>query len=777
MKQHLVWALALAVFGMGGMAHAQSIEATKDEVSISQDRGVDQRVNYSGLTRFGPWDDRNYMLTLEDVQLLPEDDHLVRGVPAFFKVEYRKKTPEMAGWNMYPRSMDQEFQLRFGGLMQGGQVIPQGLGKQLFALPRRETFKDATRVAPVLSNIVLDAGSNRNECTIEYNPANNDQVIAGCNGAGQEQYFSSNGGQTWAVSGNLPATCCDPALEWSVDGTIAYAATLGNSGGLRATVFRSIDAGATWGNRIDVSTGSSDKEWIHVDRAPGSPFRDNVYLTWHQGNIMFFARSTNRGESWATPQQFPGALRGIGSDITTGPDGTLYYIYPSLNGTPQQSVMMLKSTNGGQSFLNPTGTSIAQMRGRFEAGVPSMETRRTFFYISTDTDLSNGPRRGRIYVSWTDLSQRSPVNNGVTSTNTNNVRIRVIYSDNGGDTWTEAPAPHEIETTTTDSCGAAPACIDRYHQWIDVDNNGVLHIGYYDTRNDLPNRGRVDFYYTYSTDGAASWDLPATRVSQVSSNNIANGQEWGDYNGLSVSLIKNKIMTIWTDNRPSTGQKANAGEIVNVTGFPFQITAPTTTQSACAGTNAGPFALSLSSFTGAGAVTLSTPGAPAQFQTATFVPNPVTPSASGTNSSLTVGIAPGAPAGPASLPVRGTAGADIANLSIPFTIFSGTPALTTLTAPASGAINVPIGTAFSWSTVAQSPGYRIEISRFSNFSVLYSAATVTATSFTPEIALRAGTQFFWRVRGANVCGNGTFAGGSFTTAGTGVILSDGFEGD
>lgn len=754
--------------------------------AIDPSRGVDDRVDYPSLTRFGPWDDRNYMLRLEDVQLLPEDDQFLHNVPAFWRIDYRKRTPEMVGWNMYPKSIDQEFQMRFGGLMQNGVVKLDGLGLVHGPTGSKQRYSDATRSAPVLQNIVLDAGSNRNECTVEYNPVNQNQVIAGCNGTGQEQYFSSNGGETWTVSGNLPSTCCDPALDWSVDGTVAYAATLGNSGGLRATVFRSTNAGQTWGGRIDVSTGSSDKEWIHVDRSPTSPFSDRVYLTWHQGNVMFFSSSSDRSLTWTTPVSFPSAPRGIGSDIATAPDGTIYYVYASLQNASLGAcapatpcvIRLLKSTDGGATFVNPAGTTIANMRGRFEAAVPSMETRRTFFYAAVDVDHSNGPRRGRVYVSWTDLSPRTPANNSVSAPASNNVLIRVVYSDDGGSTWTEMPAPHEIETTTQDSCvpaaGVSP-CIDRYHQWIDVDPNGVVHIGYYDTRQDLPGRNRVDFYYTYSTNGT-SWVLPATRVSTASSNNIANGQEWGDYNGLSVSLVKNRVLTVWTDNRPVQNQKAVAGEVVNVTSY--EVVPPATPIGACAGQTAGPIPLLVRQAGGlTDPVTLATVTPPAAFGAATFTPNPVVPSVAGTTANLSVPITPATPAGNQILAIRGTASGGIQiDRSLTFNVFAGSVGPLTLTTPASAAPTVPVNTGYVWAAATNAQRYRFELSRFSDFSILLDGRFVEGTSFTPVSQLSPGVRYYWRVRPVNPCGDGAFVTRDFVTAPgvAEVLFSDGF---
>src|SRR5690606_18259992 len=71
-----------------------------------------------------------------------------------------------------------------------------------------------------------------------------------------------------------------------------------------------------------------------------------------------------------------------------------------------------------------------------------------------------------------------------------------------------------------------------YSQWLDEDAHGVVHIGFYVTRYSTKRTG-VDFYYGYSADGGASW-TDETRVTQFVSQNINNGQEWGDYNGLSV---------------------------------------------------------------------------------------------------------------------------------------------------------------------------------------------------------------------------------------------------
>jgi len=73
-----------------------------------------------------------------------------------------------------------------------------------------------------------------------------------------------------------------------------------------------------------------------------------------------------------------------------------------------------------------------------------------------------------------------------------------------------------------------------------------VHVVYYNTMNSVDRTG-VDLYYANSDDGGVTWNTEE-RISTVTSENITHAQEWGDYNGISV--VDNKIVTTWTDNRP-----------------------------------------------------------------------------------------------------------------------------------------------------------------------------------------------------------------------------------
>ncbi|MDH5409191.1 MAG: glycoside hydrolase [Gammaproteobacteria bacterium] len=512
-----------------GEPQSGSAKSIQDSAQISQLRGVDQRVDYQSLTRYGPWDDRNYGVTREDLSLIPEKDQYLQNVPVFFKIFLRKEQPNLG--EFYPRSALQYFQILHGGLKVNGKLYKEGLGIGYHPDPAEKTGSgnaaaDATRAAT--NEVVLDLNVRGNEVSVECNPLNKLECVAGSNrSGGQTMYYSNDGGVSWNFSQTNSSSCCDPTVDWSSDGSKVYQADLSSTIGVRWAV--SNDKGQTWGPMQVLTTSGSDKEFIHVDRSATSPHVDNIYLTYHNSNVMQFARSTDMGASFSTPIAFSSEPRGIGSDITTDAAGNIYYFYPALGG---EGIRLLKSTDGGVTF--GSSIQVAPLNGRFDFPIPSMETREVFIYVSADVDMSTGD----IYVTWTDEANDS-AGGGVGSAANNHAWIQVAKSTDQGVTWTVLPHPHDA----TDLISGTP--IDRFHPWLKV-ADGIVHVAYYDTRHSV-NRTGVDFYYTYSTNGGANW-ATERRFSTETSPNLGDGQEWGDYNGLSV-VLDNMIMT-WTDNRP-----------------------------------------------------------------------------------------------------------------------------------------------------------------------------------------------------------------------------------
>lgn len=762
-----VLAIAAAICMISGPVSASDkpkaptpIKAEIDDAVIDQARGADQAVDYASLRKFGPWDDRNYDLTAADIAMLPANDRYVPNVPAFFKVLKRKEgiaegRPLL--FEIYPREIDKEFLTRFGGLLQNGVLNRRGLG--IYSHPDPQNPPQPLRWAtdPLPNAPVEGEGpmAGDNETGIEYNPVNPNLVIAGSNGpGGQIMNYSSDGGVTWSTAGALPSTCCDPASDWSSDGTVAYTASLGSGfgSGYRTVVYRSTNNGQTWSPAVRVSNASSDKEYIHVDHSATSPYRDNVYATWHESNVMMFSRSTDRGLTFSTPLSFTSDERGIGSDITTDASGRIYYAWPSIT-TGSAEIWVKTSTDGGATF----GPAVMayDLRGRFDFAIPAMESRRAFIYISADVDQSGGPHNGRVYLAFTDEAPNSPGNGGGTAAATHGW-IQVVYSDNQGATWTTAATPH----ATSDQ-----ATVDRFHPWLDVDSTGNVHLGFYDTRHST-NRTGVDFYYVVSADGGASW-TEETRVSAATSINITNGQEWGDYNGLSASSA-NRVAMSWTDNRLVSGsasQRSFVGRVTNVMAGPnfgMAVTGPSTFN-VCAGQPVPAITVNATAFSGfSSPVALSFPGLNAAvFPTATATPNPVTPSASpGAAIAVNLTTAAAAPTGTYPITLEGTfGGPPPITRSAAFTVnvSQGLPAAATLTAPADNATSVATMPTFTWGAIAGASSYLVQVATDSAFTNIVASGTVTGNSFTPGTALNTTTTYYWRVKASNACGDGSYS--------------------
>ncbi|MBK9657131.1 MAG: hypothetical protein IPO66_17465, partial [Rhodanobacteraceae bacterium] len=753
--------------------------------------GVDPTLDYSTLLKYGPWDDRNYQLSRADLNILPRDDRFVPGVPAFFKVQKRLEM-RAQGFPMvddlYPREFDKEFQYRYGGLIQGGVHHLTKRGQYQFAgapnaPPLQRLATDPIGRNPdaaILTEGPFDGTLSDNETTIEYHPTNANIVIAGSNGSGgQRMSFSSNGGVTWGNSGALAGTCCDPAIEFTSDGAIAFAATLGQAASgcgfsLCSTVYWSFNNGQSWQGPVHTSTASSDKEFIHVDKSPTSAFKDRVYLTWHQSNTLMFTRSTALPVNGGSPMTFAPATafsadeRGIGSDITTDRQGRVYYVYPSIT-SGSAEMYVLRSDDGGASFVDLNGAAaglgkqVYDLHGRFDFAIPAMESRRVFIYAVVDVDMSGGPRDGRVYVAFTDenAAAGSPGNGGGSATASHGW-IKVVYSDDQGVTWSPAVTPHSVADQTT---------VDRFQPWMDVDGLGNVHVGWQDTRNSGAGaRNKADWYYSVSTDGGATW-IDETRVSSVVSENIADGQEWGDYNGLSVSNDNATIGMTWTDNRivtpPSTtSQRSFAARAQsNVAGPSYQMGSNDGPFNLCAGDAVPPITVQLNALNGfTSSVTLSTPGlVNAVFPTAVFAPNPVVPTGGGVNSVLTVTTAPNAATGDYTIAIQASGGAGtpiVRSDTVPVFLASTGASASTLTTPANSAGNIAPAVTFTWDAGANAYDYLVEVATDETFSTIIASTTTRATTWTPT-PLNTSTTYFWRVTSRNACatGDGLFANG------------------
>ncbi len=568
------WRTVLAA----GIIMAAAFTTTATAQQIEQSRGVDPRVDYPSFVELGPWDDRNYKVTKEDLALLaPNERQLKDPIPVFFRIELRRANPGMlrAGPAQYPRSALQIFELKYGGYLVGNRLYKGATyrdGRFEVVMTKSITVQEFETKA-LTTDVRVTSPTGGAESAVKIHPTDVNKVVAGSNGpgSGQIMWFSTNGGASWTQAAALPqgGTCCDPTVDWSSNGQFAYTTTLGGCGALcNVWVYRSSDGGATWndlatitpgdGRREVTSANTSDKQYIHVDKFATSPFRDNIYQCWHDNNTLKHSRSTDFANTWSAPLTMSsGASQsGIGCDLNTDKSGNVYYFWPATSG---QTILVRKSTNGGSSFN--AAVTVSTTSDGYDFAIPAMETRRAFIYASADADLSSGSFANSIYVAWTDTTaaeSATPANN--------HGRIRVAFSRDGGANWT-VRTPHETADANT---------VDRFHPWLGVGPDGKVYVMFYDTRRSATRVG-VDIFYSVSSDGGNTWPTPV-RLTSVLSPQIDTSFEWGDYNGLDI--VGNQLITIFTDNRNESGGGADSTDVyaagLTVGGGPGN-TAPTVT--------------------------------------------------------------------------------------------------------------------------------------------------------------------------------------------------------
>lgn len=758
-----------AVLATGQVQAADPVEI---RAQISQSRGVDQTVSYSSLTRFGPWDDRNYALKAADLALLaPDEDQLDDPIPAFFRVYLRRGNPKMRreGEAQYPLSALNTFNQMHGGYLVEGKVYKgiRRIGANDFVYRAdRETAAWQGWPKFVSGEVKITTPAGAAESAISINPVDTtpgaERVIAGTNGpgSGQRMWRSSNGGATWVESQPLTGggTCCDPTVSWSTDGTKAYTSALVNCGtscGIR--FYRSDDNGNLWGDNdpgtsvpppVTIVASGSDKQFIHVDAHPTSPYKDRIYLCWHESNVQKFARSSDFGVTFTNTGTVDGGARAVGCDVSSDTAGNVYYFYPTFEsgdvGTRNQ-IRVAKSTDGGATFQ--AAVTVAANNDGFNYALPSMETRKVAKIVQADTDTSGGPFNNSVYAIWPDITAVENTSNPAA----NHSIVRVAYSRDGGATWSTT-SPHSLADVNT---------VDRYQPSLKVDRLGRVHVIYYDTARS-PARTAVDLYYNVSYDGAQTWSTPR-RVSAELSPNINDNFEFGDYSHMDGVL--DNIIAIYTDNRDEAGGASPSKDVYAAAGFQdpfaagFLASSLPESQSVCAGGAAAPVTISLRGILGfTGNVDLTTPSLPATITNVLFTPNPVATNSGNATSQLSFATTAGAN-GSIDLVIRAqNAGAtpaqrDLIHRLMAYQAITAAPGLA---APAAGATGVSTTATLSWSAVAGAQNYRVDVATDPAFATIVATAQVSGTSYQTS-ALAPDTVHYWRVRAANVCGDGSYS--------------------
>ena len=402
----------------------------------------------------------------------------------------------------------------------------------------------------------------QNESSIAVNPTNPKNLIGSAvdyrASSSAWVYYSMDGGRTWknvnlGKPPKMMTSSNDPSVAFSKDGTgyLVYGAFGDRSKASPENgVFfsRTTDGGITWTKHIPViqhlgeqtpDSTFEDKYYIWVDNSLTSPYANRLYIPWKRvinrdsSTQIVNVYSTDRGNTWSVPVAVSDRVPGISEDTTfgqsfpltvTGPEGEVYTVW---NFGPKSSIGFASSMDGGNTFSAPRLIQTYRSFGKAKALDEGVRHTlkggvRAEAYPSLTCDITNGPRRGWLYLAWSADS------------------IPNVYfsrSTDKGVTWSTPKIVHSTETN------------DQFWHWIAIDpTNGDLGIMYLDSRDD-PNNIITNCYVSFSRDGGDTWmDRRASESqSDLRNNPFRNNVFAGDYSG--CAMYDGIIYPSWVDMR------------------------------------------------------------------------------------------------------------------------------------------------------------------------------------------------------------------------------------
>lgn len=294
----------------------------------------------------------------------------------------------------------------------------------------------------------------------------------------------------------------------------------------------SADNGATWSAPVaiaahigDPAPDFEDKPYACSDLSITSPFVNTHYVTWTRflwtgGSPIMISRSNDGGASYSAPLQISSSDACQFSCPATGPDGEVYACWIDYW---TATIRFDRSLDGGDTW--GADVLVSNMWDLWGQANPC-GTFRTPAYPMIACDISNGPRRGNIYICWVTYNGTDP-------------DVMLSVSTDGGTTWS---AQSRVDD--------GPVGTWQWWQWLSVHpETGDLGVGWLDRRDD-PSGCLFRSYATISTDGGATFapDFPLTDV--MSNPTVTNFL--GDYNGATFRH-DNGFYYGWVDTRNDVG--------------------------------------------------------------------------------------------------------------------------------------------------------------------------------------------------------------------------------
>jgi hypothetical protein len=266
-----------------------------------------------------------------------------------------------------------------------------------------------------------------------------------------------------------------------------------------------------------------DKEW-----ACYNPEKDEVYLTWTQfdaynsrstedSSVVLFSKSTDQGKTWSAAIRLNRqAGNCLDDDSTTegvvtthGFQDDLYAVWAF------DGVLWLNRSQDGGATWNQNEQAIARQVGGWNQNIPGIMRCNGF---PTFKVIGSGAHKGRLILCWSD-QREGP----------NNTNVFTKFSDDWGETWSEAKLVNDDGTNT-----------HQFLPWMTVDDStGYVYVLYYDRRAYTDER--TDVYLAVSTDGGETY-----KNTKISAAPFLPEEQvfFGDY--INIDVVGGRVRPIWT---------------------------------------------------------------------------------------------------------------------------------------------------------------------------------------------------------------------------------------
>ncbi|HMP15885.1 MAG TPA: sialidase family protein [Gemmatales bacterium] len=223
-------------------------------------------------------------------------------------------------------------------------------------------------------------------------------------------------------------------------------------------------------DHINTVAPFEDKPWLAID-GTNKPSRGNVYVAWtrfdeygskdpEKKSYLYFAHSTNQAQSFHPGiriSDVSGDCLDSGNTLmggmpAVGPEGQIYVVWSGPEG-----IMLDRSFDAGLSFGKDI--LISKHPGGWDQAVDGVMRANGLPILGVD--VSSGPHRGSLYVTWGD--NRS-----------GDMDIFCAYSRDEGKTWSEP-----VRVNTDKEKNGRP----QFFPWLAVDPvDGSINICFYDRR-------------------------------------------------------------------------------------------------------------------------------------------------------------------------------------------------------------------------------------------------------------------------------------------------------